>query len=46
MSAVAQESTEQIEASIDVAVREDLIPIFIMGKKYDVPEHLDHSKGF
>jgi ferredoxin len=46
MSAVAQESTEQIEASIDVAVREDLIPIFIMGKKYDVPSTLTIQKAF
>ena len=46
MSAVAQKSTEQIEASIDVSVREDLIPIFIMGKKYDVPSTLTIQKAF
>lgn len=46
MPAVAQKSTEQIETSIDVSVREDLIPIFIMGKKYDVPSTLTIQKAF
>lgn len=46
MSAVAQKSTEQIEPSIDVSVREDLVPIFIMGKKYDVPSTLTIQKAF
>ncbi|MGC8657499.1 MAG: 4Fe-4S dicluster domain-containing protein [Desulfomonilaceae bacterium] len=46
MSAVAQQSTEQIDTSNEASVRTDLIPIFIMGKKYDVPSTLTIQKAF
>ncbi|MGO8881990.1 MAG: 4Fe-4S dicluster domain-containing protein [Desulfomonilaceae bacterium] len=46
MPAVAQQSTEQIETLNDASVRTDLIPIFIMGKQYDVPSTLTIQKAF
>jgi len=45
MSAVAQQSTEQTNTLNDASVRTDLIPIFIMGKKYDVPSTLTIQKA-
>ncbi len=46
MPAVAQQSTEQIGTLNDASVRTDLIPIFIMGKQYDVPSTLTIQKAF
>ncbi len=46
MSAVAQQSTEQTDTLNEASVRTDLIPIFIMGKKYDVPSTLTIQKAF
>ncbi|MDA8407241.1 MAG: 4Fe-4S dicluster domain-containing protein [Deltaproteobacteria bacterium] len=46
MPAVAQQSTEQMETLNDESVRTDLIPIFIMGKEYDVPSTLTIQKAF
>lgn len=46
MSTVAQQSKEQTGASYEGSVRTDLVPIFIMGKKYDVPSTLTIQKAF
>lgn len=46
MSSVAQQSKEQTGALYEGSVRTDLIPIFIMGKKYDVPSTLTIQKAF
>ncbi|MFH0960120.1 MAG: 4Fe-4S dicluster domain-containing protein [Pseudomonadota bacterium] len=45
MSAVTQQSIETNDLSSDLSVRTDLIPIFIMGKKYDVPSTLTIQKA-
>jgi heterodisulfide reductase subunit C len=41
-----QQSVLEQSTSIDQAERTDLIPIFIMGKKYDVPSTLTIQKAF
>ncbi|MCL5123788.1 MAG: 4Fe-4S dicluster domain-containing protein [Deltaproteobacteria bacterium] len=46
MSPVAQQFTEQNDTLNEASVRTDLIPIFIMGKKYDVPSTLTIQKAF
>ncbi len=45
MSAVTQQLMETDELSNDLSIRTDLIPIFIMGKKYDVPSTLTIQKA-
>lgn len=45
MSAVAQPVTETKDLATDFSIRTDLIPIFIMGKKYDVPSTLTIQKA-
>ena len=45
MSAVTQELMESNDLSNDFSIRTDLIPIFIMGKKYDVPSTLTIQKA-
>lgn len=46
MPAVVQQSTGQTDTLNDTSVRTDLIPIFIMGKQYDVPSTLTIQKAF
>ncbi|MEW6348859.1 MAG: 4Fe-4S dicluster domain-containing protein [Thermodesulfobacteriota bacterium] len=45
MTAVQQSQVEH-EVPADLSVRTDLVPIFIMGKKYDVPSTLTIQKAF
>jgi formate hydrogenlyase subunit 6/NADH:ubiquinone oxidoreductase subunit I len=45
MSAVEQSQVEE-RVPLDLAERTDLVPIFIMGKKYEVPSTLTIQKAF
>ena len=46
MSAMVQEAVQQHSSPSEAAARTDLVPIFIMGKRYMVPSTLTIQKAF